>query len=128
MTDMIDFYENDEGMIATTILSDFGGNEVEIVYLEAEETDQLLIDSVDFLFSHQKEMHNNAKAEISFYTQKVYQSKETDLELLKVYIFQGEREQFGLLFRWLGDTEHGVGVRFSGIDVKKVGPADIAFT
>ncbi|HEI8866650.1 TPA: hypothetical protein SLG40_002158 [Serratia odorifera] len=125
--DALDFYEDDEGMVARTVLEGFGFNKVDIIYLESDEVDQQLEDSVAFLRRHQNEMSKSVETAIKSYIKDIYHSDSTGLELMKVYVFPGEQEEFGLLFRWEGDTEHGVGARLTGLKVIKVGSAEVAF-
>ncbi|MEB7586135.1 hypothetical protein NGC36_12725 [Serratia rubidaea] len=125
--DTLDFYEDDEGMVTQVVLEEFGSNEVDIIYLESDEVDQQLEDSVDFLREHQNEMSKSVTTAIKAYIKDIYHSDSTGLELMKVYVFPGEHEEFGLLFRWEGDVEHGVGARLTGLNVVKVGSAEVAF-
>lgn len=46
---------------------------------------------------------------------------------MKIYLFPDVENEFGFLFRWSGDTEHGIGVKLKDLSVKKIGSSEIAF-
>jgi hypothetical protein len=50
-----------------------------------------------------------------------------DLILLKVYLSPDEDNEFGFMFSTNLDKDHGIGIKFKGLEVKKIGSSETAF-
>ncbi|QQK71260.1 hypothetical protein [Pectobacterium versatile] len=122
-----DFYEDDEGVAVDLIFSAFNESEIQVIYLESESSDEKMVGDIDFIFKNQDDFFKLSVSEISSYVHSVYKSKDVSFKLVKIYIFPDIDDEFGFIFRWSGDTEHGIGIKFSGLSVKEIGSSEIAF-
>ncbi|WP_038903849.1 hypothetical protein [Dickeya zeae] len=122
-----EFYENDEGVAVSVDLNAFNEVEVQIIYLESDSGDEKMVGDVNFIINSQDDFLKVSEREISSYVASVYKSKDVSFKLMKIYIFPDVENEFGFLFRWVGDTEYGIGIKFSGLSVKKIGSAEVAF-
>lgn len=123
----LDLYEDDEGIAAGLVLECFSQAEIPCVYLETFTTDKYFLSAVESIVNRQEVMHGLLQKEISSYIDKVYKSQDRTFSLTKIYIFPDVADEFGFVFRWPGDIEHGIGVKLSGASVKKVGSTEVAF-
>lgn len=123
----LDFYEDDEGVSVNLIFDAFDKSEVQVIYLESELSDEKMLGDIDFIFKNQDKIFDLSKKEILLYIERFYESKELSFKLMKIYVFPDIENEFGFVFRWRGDTEHGIGIKFSGLSVKKIGSAEVAF-
>ncbi|MFP1868239.1 hypothetical protein [Lonsdalea quercina] len=121
------FYEDDEGIAVNLILDSFNKADVQVVYLESGSSDEKMVGDIDFIFKNQSDFFKLSEKEISSYIDRVYKSKNASFDLIKIYIFPDTENEFGFVFRWSGDTEHGIGIKFLGLSVKKIGSAEVAF-
>ncbi|PXW38285.1 hypothetical protein DFO54_1235 [Erwinia sp. AG740] len=126
-SDDFEFYEDDEGVAVNIDLNAFNDSDVQVVYLESESSDEKMVGDVNFIINNQDDFFKVSEREISSYVASVYKSKNVSFKLMKIYIFPDVENEFGFLFRWVGDTEHGIGIKFSGLSVKKIGSAEVAF-
>lgn len=46
---------------------------------------------------------------------------------MKIYLFPHEHNEFGFIFSTDLDQEHGIGIKFKGLEVKKIGSDETAF-
>ncbi|AVP85049.1 hypothetical protein [Aeromonas hydrophila] len=124
----VGFYENDEGVCCDLLLKAFGSKQIQVINLEHNELYEKFKEDVRFFYKNQMEIHQTVIASIDEYVRQKYQSDDHSLELMKIYTFHDVEREFGLLFDWREDPEHGIGVRINkdGV-VIKIGPADIAF-
>ena len=123
----LELYDDDEGISVNLTLDAFDEKLIQVVYLESEFGDDKFFDDIAFILNNQDEFFELAKKEISLYANKSCGSKEIAFKLMKIYIFPDIENEFGFVFRWHGDTEHGIGIKFLGLSVKKIGSAEIAF-
>lgn len=121
------FYEDDEGITSNIILECFSETEVSCVYLERFSPDRYFLSAVDFIVNNQHVIHRILHKEVSSYIDKVYKNQSGTFSLTKIYILPDITDEFGFMLRWPGDSEHGIGVKFSGTSVKKIGSAEVAF-
>ncbi|WP_113633064.1 hypothetical protein DUT67_05140 [Pectobacterium peruviense] len=126
-SESFDFYEDDEGVAVDLIFDVFNESEIQVIYLESESSDEKMVGDIDFIFKNQDEFFKLSVSAISSYVHSVYKSKDVSFKLVKIYIFPDVEDEFGFVFRWGGDTEHGIGIKFSGLLVKKIGSSEIAF-
>lgn len=125
--DNFDFYEDDEGVAVNLIFDVFNESEIQVIYLESESSDEKMLGDIDFIFKSQDDFFKLSASAISSYVYKIYKSKDVSFKLVKIYIFPDIEDEFGFIFRWGGDTEHGIGIKFSGLSVKAIGSSEIAF-
>ncbi|WP_107758943.1 hypothetical protein [Dickeya sp. Secpp 1600] len=126
-SDDFEFYEDDEGVAVNVDLNVFNGVGVQVIYLESDSSDEKMVDDVNFIINNQEDFFKISEREISSYIASVYNRKDVSFKLMKIYIFPDMENEFGFLFRWVGDAEHGIGIKFSGLSVKKIGSAEVAF-
>lgn len=125
--DDFEFYENYEGVAVNVDLNAFNGVDVRIICLESDSGDEKMEGDVNFIINNQDDFFKISEREISSYVASVYKSKDVSFKLMRIYIFPDVENEFGFLFRWVGNTEHGIGIKFSGLSVKKIGSAEVAF-
>ncbi|WKV51799.1 hypothetical protein [Dickeya fangzhongdai] len=126
-SDDFEFYEDDEGIAVNIDLDIFNETDMQVVYLESDSSDDKMVGDVNFIINNQDDFFKISEREISSYIASVYKSKDVRFKLMKIYIFPDMENEFGFLFRWVGDAEHGIGIKFSGLSVKKIGSAEVAF-
>lgn len=122
-----DFYEDDEGIAVNIDLDSFNEVDVQCVYLESYTSDKKIINDINYLLKNQKVFFERSASEISSYVERVYKNKVVKFKLMKIYFFPDVENEFGFVFRWEGDTEHGIGIKFLGLSIKKIGGAEVAF-
>ena len=120
-------YADDEGISVDIVLNSFGHNSVQIIYLESYDYDEKMKQDINYILSHQVKIYGIIEAEIVSYISRVYKNNLHDFELMKIYIFPDVESEFGFLFRWSGDTEHGIGIKLNKLSIKKIGSSEIAF-
>lgn len=125
---LVGFYQDDEGGCCYLPLKAFANKSIQVINIEHYELDEKFKEDVRFIYENQMEIHQNVTASIDEYVRKKYQSDDHSFELMKIYTSHDIEREFGLLFDWREDPEHGIGVRINkdGV-VIKVGPADTAF-
>ncbi|NUL38302.1 hypothetical protein [Kosakonia sacchari] len=121
------FYEDDEGIVADLVLSVFGSESIQCINLEADSADEKMKTDIDFLIENQKEFFQQITAETRVYCKRVYDSTAEDVVLVKVYLSPDEEGDFGFMFSTGLDQEHGIGIKFKGLKLKKIGSSEIAF-
>lgn len=124
---MLEPYNDDDGVAVDIFLHTFSDHKVPIVYLESEKCDDKMKNDIEFIILHQDELHNLIDKEIALYTKEVYKKEPYNFTLIKIYIFPDSQKEYGFLFGWLGDIEHGVGLRTQNLLVKKIGSAEASF-
>ncbi|QQA75807.1 hypothetical protein [Pectobacterium parmentieri] len=122
-----DFYEDDEGISVNIVFDIFNENKIKVIYLESDSSDEKMVSDINFILKNQNEFLKLSEEKIASYVYSVYKKKDVSFKLMKVYISPDIENEFGFLFRWSGDTEHGIGIKFSGLSVKKIGSSEIAF-
>ncbi|ACX90031.1 conserved hypothetical protein [Pectobacterium parmentieri WPP163] len=122
-----DFYEDDEGISVNIVFDVFNENKIKVIYLESDSSDEKMVSDINFILKNQNEFLKLSEEKIASYVYSVYKNKDVSFKLMKVYISPDIENEFGFLFRWSGDTEHGIGIKFSGLSVKKIGSSEIAF-
>lgn len=125
--DKVETYHDDDGIAIDIILHAFGHQKIPVIYLESDECDKKMKIDINFIISHQVELHNIIEKEIASYTNKIYNKNSYKYTLMKIYLFSDTENEYGFLFNWSGDTEHGIGVKIKDLSVKKIGSAEIAF-
>ncbi|WP_369126348.1 hypothetical protein [Gilliamella sp. wkB292] len=125
--DKMAVYCEDDGIAVDIILSCFGSQKISVVYLESEECDEKMKTDINFIISHQIELLHLIEQATASYIDKVYKKKLDKLTLIKIYLFPDVEYQYGFLFDWLGDIEHGIGVKIKNLKVEDIGGAEIAF-
>ncbi|MCG8709710.1 hypothetical protein JHU04_002961 [Brenneria sp. 4F2] len=121
------FYEDDEGVSVNIIFDVFNESEVQVIYLESESSDKKVLNDINFIVKNQDVFFKLSVSAIHSYVYKIYKSKDMFFKLVKIYIFPDVKDEFGFVFRWGGDTEHGIGIKFSGLSVKGIGGSSMAF-
>lgn len=125
---LVGFYQDDEGGCCYLPLKIFANKPIQVINIERYELDEKFKENVRFIYENQVEIHQNVTASIDEYVRKKYQSDDHSFELMKVYTSHDIKREFGLLFNWRKDPEHGIGVRVDENGaVIKVGSAEIAF-
>lgn len=123
----LDFYEDDEGVSVDLVLSVFGPSFVQCINLESDSVDEKMKKDIDFLIKKQKDFFEKIATETQAYSKRVYGTDAKDLILMKVYFSPDEDNKFGFIFSTNLDQEHGIGINFKGLDVKKIGSGETAF-
>jgi len=124
----VGFYKDDEGGCCDLLLKTFSSKPIQIINLEHDELDEKFKEDVSFIYENQIKIHQKVIASIDEYVRKKYQSDDHSFELMKVYTSHDIEREFGLLFDWREDPEHGIGVRVNedGV-VIKIGSVETAF-
>ena len=123
----LDFYEGDEGVSVDLVLSVFGPSLVQCINLESDSVDEKMKKDIDFLIKKQKYFSEKIATETQAYSKRIYGTDAKDLILLKVYLSPDEDNEFGFMFSTDLDQEHGIGIKFKGFEVKKIGSGETAF-
>ncbi len=123
----LDFYEDDEGFSVDLVLSVFGPSFVQCINLESDSVDEKMKKDIHFLIKKQKDFFEKIATETQEYSKRVYGADAKDLILMKVYLSPDEENKFGFMFSTDLDQEHGIGINFKGLDMKKIGSGEIAF-
>ncbi|PTT49964.1 hypothetical protein DBR13_21685 [Aeromonas sp. HMWF015] len=104
----------------------FGNEPIEIINLECYELDEKFKEEVRCIYENQLDIYRSVIFGIIKYVRK--KSDNNNLKLMKIYASHDVEREFGLLFSWDGDTEHGIGVRIRSDGVViDVGPAETSF-
>ncbi|MGQ5714684.1 hypothetical protein ACUIJ3_11200 [Enterobacter cloacae] len=123
----LDFYEGDEGVSVDLVLSAFGPSLVQCINLESDSVDEKMKKDIDFLIKKQKDFSEKIATETQAYSKRIYGADAKDLILLKVYLSPDEDNEFGFMFSADLDQEHGIGIKFKGLEVKEIGSGETAF-
>ena len=123
----LDFYEDDEGVSVDLVLSVFGPSLVQCINLESDSVDEKMKKDIDFLIKKQKDFFEKIATETQAYSKRIYGADAKELILLKVYLSPDEDNEFGFMFSTNLDEEHGIGIKFKGLEVKKIGSGETAF-
>ena len=83
--------------------------------------------NIDFLIKKQKYFSEKIATETQTYSKRIYGVDAKDLILLKVYLSPDEDNEFGFMFSTNLDKDHGIGIKFKGLEVKKIGSSETAF-
>ncbi|MBU5926344.1 hypothetical protein CIW55_09120 [Enterobacter cloacae] len=121
------FYEDNEGVSVDLILTVFGPSLVQCINLESDSVDEKMKKDIDFLIKKQKNFSEKIATETQAYSKRIYGTDAKDLILLKVYLSPEEDNEFGFMFSTDLDEEHGIGIKFKGLAVKKIGSGETAF-
>lgn len=121
------FYENDEGVSVDLILTVFGPSIVQCINLESDSVDEKMKKDIDFLIKKQKKFSEKIAIETQAYSKRIYGTDAKDLILLKVYLSPDEDNEYGFMFSTDLDEAHGIGIKFKGLAVKKIGCGETAF-
>lgn len=121
------FYVDDEGVSVDLILTVFGPSLVQCINLESDSVDEKMKKEIDFLIKKQKKFSEKIATETQAYSKRIYGTDAKDLILLKVYLSPDEDNEFGFMFSTDLDEEHGIGIKFKGLAVKKIGSGETAF-
>ncbi|HAV2272466.1 TPA: hypothetical protein JHK39_002584 [Enterobacter cloacae] len=82
---------------------------------------------IDFLIKKQKYFSEKIETETQTYSKRIYGADAKDLILLKVYLSPDEDNEFWFMFSTNLDEDHGIGIKFKGLEVKKIGSGETAF-
>ncbi|OCG17779.1 DUF6985 domain-containing protein [Gilliamella sp. WF3-4] len=127
----ISYVVEDEGIAVDIILPRFGQQPIPVIYLESFEYNKQMKDAIDFITSHQIELYNIINNEMTTYISQVYNQDGnkalSQISLTKIYILLDEKDEYGLMFAWSGDSEHGIGIKMKNMSIVKIGVAEIAF-
>ncbi|MCX4181032.1 hypothetical protein [Enterobacter sp. HSTU-ASh6] len=121
------FYVDDEGVSVDLILTVFGPSLVQCINLESDSVDEKMKKDIDFLIKKQKNFSEKIATETQAYSKRIYGTDAKDLILLKVYLSPDEDNEFGFIFSTDLDEEHGIGIKFKGLAMKKIGSGETAF-
>ncbi|WP_442108391.1 hypothetical protein [Pseudomonas sp. NUPR-001] len=123
----IGFYEDDEGMCCDILLESFGPEPVQVINLECYALEEKFKGDVSYLVDHQWGVRRAVFEAAAGYVRSQYNADDCSFSLMKIYVSHDQTQTFGLLFRWDGDAEHGIGVSIKVDKVVKVGPAEVSF-
>ena len=121
------FYVDDEGVSVDLILTVFGPSLVQCINLESDSVNEKMKKDIYFLIKKQKIFSEKIATETQAYSKRIYGTDAKDLILLKVYLSPEEDNEFGFMFSTDLDEEHGIGIKFKGLAVKKIGSGETAF-
>jgi hypothetical protein len=120
----------DEGIAIDIMLDSFSQQCIPIIYLESFESDNKMQNNIDFIKSHQVELHHIINNEITAYITQIYKQDGgkvlSQISLIKIYLLP-EKDEYGFMFVWPGDSEHGIGVKLKNLSMIKIGYAETAF-
>ncbi|WP_429013846.1 hypothetical protein [Aeromonas hydrophila] len=126
--EFIKVYSSNEGVCCDIVLEYFGNEPIEIINLECYELDEKFKEEVRCIYENQLDIYRSVIAGVMKYVREKYKSDNNDFKLMKIYTSHDVEREFGLLFSWVGDTEHGIGVRVRNDGVViDVGPAETSF-
>lgn len=125
--DKLEFYEDDEGTAVDVILAAFNVSPVQSIKLGSEEADDKMKSEIDFLIENQANFLLKINEEAKKYSTRVYGRGVEDLTLVKVYLSPDEDFSYGFMFTTKLDSEHGIGVKFAALEMKKIGSSETAF-
>lgn len=120
-------YHEDDGIAVDLVLSCFASQKIPVVYLESDKCDEKMKRDIGFILFHQIDLFQVIDKEIVLYIDSVYQKKLDKFTLLKIYLFPDIEDEYGFLFDWSGDIEHGIGIKIKNLKVKDIGSGEIAF-
>ena len=123
----LEFYEDDEGVSVDLVLSVFGPSLVQCINLESDSVDEKMKKDIDFIIKKKKDFFDKIATETQAYSKRIYGADVKHLILLKVYLSSDEDNEFGFMFSTNLDEEHGIGIKFKGLEVKKIGSGETAF-
>lgn len=124
--EFIKAYSSNEGGCCDIVLECFGNEPIEIINLECYELDEKFKEEVRCIYENQLDIYRSVIAGVIKYVRK--KSDNNNLKLMRIYTSHDVEREFGLLFSWDGDTEHGIGVRVRSDGVViDVGPAETSF-
>lgn len=123
----LDFYEDDEGVSVDLVLSVFSPSLVQCINLESDSVEEKIKKDIDFLIKKQKYFSEKIETETQTYSKRIYGADAKDLILLKVYLSPDEDNEFWFMFSTNLDEDHGIGIKFKGLEVKKIGSGETAF-
>ncbi|HAS0921787.1 hypothetical protein [Enterobacter cloacae] len=123
----LDFYEGDEGVSVDLVLSAFGPSLIQCINREFDSVDEKMKKDIDFIIKNQKYFFEKVATETQIYSKRIYGAEANDLILLKVYLSPDEDNEFGFMFSTDLDQEHGVGIKFKELEVKKIISSETAF-
>ncbi|MDV5553363.1 hypothetical protein QM162_14330 [Enterobacter hormaechei] len=123
----LDFYVDDEGVSVDLILSVFGPSLVQCINLEFDSADEKMKKEIEFLIKIQKYFSEKIATETQAYSKRIYGADAKNLILLKVYLSPDEDNEFGFMFSTNLDEDHGIGIKFKGLEVKKISSGETAF-
>ena len=125
--EFFDFYEDGEGISTNVDFNSFEVKGIQVICLESESTDKKMFADINFMIKHQDVFFERSEEYLASYIKSHYNREDTSFKLMKIYIFPDILDEYGFIFRWEGDIEHGIGIRFSGLSVKEIGSAEVAF-
>lgn len=123
----LEFYEDDEGASVDLVLPAFCSEPVQCINLEADPADEKMKNDIDFLIDNQNDFFRKITAEAQLYCKRLYGTGATDLVLVKIYLSPDNEDDFGFMFSTDADQEHGIGIKFKGLELKKIGSSETAF-
>lgn len=123
----LDFYDDDEGASVDLVLPVFDSESVKFINLETNVADEKMKTDIDFIIARQSDFFQKITAEAQTYSKQVYGSVVKDLVLVKIYLSPDDEDDFGFMFSTDLDPEHGIGIKFKGLELKKIGSSEIAF-
>lgn len=123
----LEYYADDEGAAVDLLLPLFGSEPVQCINLEAHSPDDKMRNDIQFLIEKQNAFSQKITAETQAYCKRVYGAEATDLILMKIYLSPDAKDNFGFMFATDIDREHGIGLKFVGLELKSVGSSETAF-
>lgn len=127
MSTELEFYTDDEGAAVELVLPAFGSEPIQCINLEAYSADDKMRTDIQFLMEKQNDFLQKIAAETEAYCKRLYGAEATDLVLVKIYLSPDEKDKFGFMFATDLDSEHAIGLKFVGLELKKVGSSETAF-
>ncbi|ADU72146.1 hypothetical protein [Pantoea sp. At-9b] len=121
------FYEDDECMATDLVLPALSTDPVQCINTESAAVDEKMKNDIDFIIEKQTAFAVKIEQEAEKYCIRVYGLKATDLTLVKVYLSPDEVNEYGFMCSTSLDNEHGVGMKFRGLDMKKIGSSETVF-
>lgn len=123
----LDFYVDDEGVSVDLILSVFGPSLVQCINLEFDSADEKMKKRDRISYQIQKYFSEKIATETQAYSKRIYGADAKNLILLKVYLSPDEDNEFGFMFSTNLDEDHGIGIKFKGLEVKKISSGETEF-
>ena len=122
----MNFYLDEDGVSVECESKKFGC--FVMTYMDMKEEDNYFFDKIKNFVNDSDIIFNSVTKAIKKYSSEKYSyNKEYLFQLMTVYISQTS-DEYGMLFNWEGDPEHGIGVKMQDHNVTKIGSAEVSFS
>ena len=122
----MEFYQDNDG-VSVKCLSKKLGSFI-ATYLDEEEVDSHFVSKVNYLSEHDEDIFDCLKVAVKVYGKEKYgYFDEYPFQVMVMYINRSS-DEYGVILRWDGDVEHGIGIKMEKDNVLKIGSAELSFS